>query len=231
MFFSHFGNGIRFDLSDLYLQTSSTYMSVSEELRKPADSALKEMAKNKSWATHFLGVFQFTQHFWASLFEKSFFPTKNPHQSASPFGALSTGQNPQDEIRRMMLALGLPRAVPLGFWWRNLGDQQVCCQKCCVWMILGSRVINRLDVIKFCQLSLAYPIILQSMFTSFFASPNRWEKLQFCRFRSIFVAEKCLQVDNRDNMSRYFTTKGLGEGQLTAKANATEKSIPAPRNR
>jgi len=59
--------------------------------------------------------FQFTQHFWASLFEKSFFPTKNPHQSASPFGALSTGQNPQDEIRRMMLALGLPRAVPLGF--------------------------------------------------------------------------------------------------------------------
>ena len=67
------------------------------------------------------------------------------YQSVSPLkvSPLKNGRK-----RRMMLALGLPRAVRLGFWWRNLPViSKVVAKKCCVWMILASNVINRFNLI------------------------------------------------------------------------------------
>ena len=110
---------IRFDLSDLYLQwffKCNQVQPISRSLKNCGNPQILHSRKSRKTnrELHIFWVFfQFTHH---SLFEKSFFPTpKNHHQSASPFGALSTGQNPHHEIRRMMLALGLPRAVQLGF--------------------------------------------------------------------------------------------------------------------
>ena len=88
---------IRFDLSDLYLQwffKCNQVQPISRSLKNCGNPQILHSRTSRKPIRElhiFLVFFQFTHHFWASLFEKSFFPTKNPHQSASPFGALSTG--------------------------------------------------------------------------------------------------------------------------------------------
>ena len=67
------------------------------------------------------------------------------------------------------------------------------------------------------------------MFTSFFASPNRWRSCSFADFDG-FLLPKFLEVANGENGDDT-SPRSFGEGQSAAQPNATEKSIPAPRNR
>ena len=107
---------IRFDLSDLYLQWFFKCNQVQPICRSLKNCGNPQILHSRTSPktqfvsyTFFWGVF-FSIHpsFWGPhFFETSFFALLEPFQR---------NKTPQDEIRRMMLALGLPRAVWLGLF-------------------------------------------------------------------------------------------------------------------
>lgn len=129
---------IRFDLSDLYLQwffKCNQVQPISRSFQNCGNPQILHSRKSRKPIRElFWGVF-FSIHppFWASLFEKSFFPhQKIPINLWAPFGALSTGQNPQDDAgpgltagcaawllmtKSWWPASLLPKSVVFGWFW------------------------------------------------------------------------------------------------------------------